>query len=364
MARRALSGGVALFLFLIVSETQSQAQYPGGFGEWGWMNFSSTAEGDLARGLGAFLEGAGFYNYKTAKAESIDADTIKRWNEYMYESNRVASRLHRSRLAARRQSIIEKRERRQEQLRNTPTAADITSGDALNNVLEEISDPRVYVRRLPAAKATVPGEMIRKIPFRKAVAGITVSIYQLIEGGPPAVLKRPEFAAELSAISSSGKELRAQIEAADEPKHETIASLLEAIGKAESKVASSLTRNSRERTDADRYLKALHGLIGMLRTPAIDVILAGVEKRPEVTLSDLVAFMNSFSLRFGAASSAQERQVYGSLYPKLVELRTEATAALASAAAPPSVAGAAEDFFSKMSDEDLKKEVPTTAAPK
>ena len=44
------------------------------------------------------------------------------------------------------------------------------------------------------------------------------------------------------------------------------------------------SRNTRERNEVDRYLKALHGLIGMLETPALEVILSGVDKRPEATL--------------------------------------------------------------------------------
>ena len=43
--------------------------------------------------------------------------------------------------------------------------------------------------------------------------------------------------------------------------------------------------------------------------------------------------MNAFNLRFGAASTPAQRQVYDTLYPKLVELRNEVAPALAATTA-------------------------------
>ena len=89
------------------------------------------------------------------------------------------------------------------------------------------------------------------------------------------------------------------------------------------KVDATLPRNSQGRRDAEKFLKAAYGLAKMLETPAIDVLLAGVEKRPDTTLGDLLAFMHSFNLRFGPAQSPRQRTVYSELYPKLVRLRDE-----------------------------------------
>ena len=49
----------------------------GGFGGW-----SSTVDGDVARGMGAFAAGEGIYNYNTAVANSINANTIVRGNSF------------------------------------------------------------------------------------------------------------------------------------------------------------------------------------------------------------------------------------------------------------------------------------------
>jgi len=105
-------------------------------------------------------------------------------------------------------------------------------------------------------------------------------------------------------------------------------------------------------------LKGLHGLVGMLKTPAIDVILSGVENRPDATLGELLNFMTAFNLRFGVASTPQQREIYSTLYPKLVQLRNEIAPALATSAAPRTSGTEAEDFFSVMSDKDLQKKTP------
>ncbi len=90
----------------------------------------------------------------------------------------------------------------------------------------------------------------------------------------------------------------------------------------------------------------------------LDVILAGVEKRPEATLGELLNFMTAFNLRFGVAGTPQQRQVYNMLYPKLVQLRNEIAPALATTAAPKTNGHEPEDFFSVMSDKDLEKKAP------
>ena len=100
----------------------------------------------------------------------------------------------------------------------------------------------------------------------------------------------------------------------------------------------------------------------MLKTPAIDVILAGVENRPDATLGEMLNFMTAFNLRFGVASTPQQRQIYSTLYPKLVQLRNEIAPALATSAAPRTSGIEAEDFFSVMSDNDLQKKAPRPEA--
>ena len=144
----------------------------------------------------------------------------------------------------------------------------LLSGDALNVALDEINDPRVYAKALQGAKVKIGGQTIRNIPFQKASAAITVSIHQLTKEPPPAPLLRPEFESDRETIKGLGQKVRKQIEADKPPDPETLNQLLALIHAAEEKADKLFPANSRDRTEADRYLKALHGLVAMLQTPA------------------------------------------------------------------------------------------------
>jgi hypothetical protein len=364
MTRRFLTAGALAFVLAAAHGTQALAQYgnyPGGYGGYGWGGWGGggqTVQGSIARGMGVYAAGAGYYNQQTAIANSINTNTVMRWNQYVYESQMNANRLHHGKLALEKYNNIKDVDKIQKRLRDNPEPADIYRGDAMNVALDEVSDPRVYTKALQGAKAKIGGEMIRNIPFQYASAAITVSIHQLTRGKPPEALLRPEFASDREAIKALGQEVRKQIEDEKNPEPETVKKLLAAIHAAEVKADSILPKNSRDRDQADKYLKALHGLVAMLETPAIDVILSGAEKRPDATLGELLSFMSAFNLRFGAASTPEQKLVYNSLYPKLVELRNEVAPALATSAPPQTSGDEAGDFFSGMSYDDLKKKAP------
>jgi len=120
-----------------------------------------------------------------------------------------------------------------------------------------------------------------------------------------------------------------------------------------------LRPNSLESKQADRYLKALHGLVVMLKTPKLDGYLEGVEKRNDASVGELLNFMTSFNLRFGPAVTPPQRKAYTELYPQLAKLRDESAKAMAgSTPTQPAAASALEDFFSTMTYDDLQKKAP------
>ena len=168
--------------------------------------------------------------------------------------------------------------------------------------------PGFTPRLLQGAKVTIGGENIRQIPFRYASAAITFSIHQLTKGPLPASLQTPEFEADREAFKALDQQITEQIAEGKEPDPATVEKLIAVIYAAEEKAARLLPRNTRARNEADRFLKGLHGLAAMLKTPAIDVILSGVENRPDATLGELLNFMTAFNLRFGVASTPQQRR--------------------------------------------------------
>ena len=246
MTRRSRIAYALVLALTAAHGTSARAQwgYPGGYGGWGWGGWGATSlQGDMARGLGVYAAGAGMYNQQTAVANSINADTVMRWNQYVYESQMEANRIYQATQARQRaenkQSFNEIRDR----VRNNPTPNDVYRGDALNACLDEINNPRVYAKALDAGKVKIGSQTIRNIPFQYAAAAITVSIHQLTKGGPPKSLMTPEFEEERTQIKAMGQELRKELENGKEPNPETINKMLSLINKAEDKADKILPRN-------------------------------------------------------------------------------------------------------------------------
>jgi hypothetical protein len=362
MTRRHLCALATLCALWAHAGTPALAQscsFPGGFGEFGWGGWGvGTVEGDVAAGLGDFAAGLGFYEKMSAIGHAIELDTVIRWNEYLnasaIESNR--RRLARSareseRNAAATEGILKR-------LRDNPEARDIASGDALNIALQEIDNPKVYRRALKAAGVKIGGDTVRKIPFRYAAAAIEIGIHHLATGAMPRALLRPEFEADRQKLKELDQALLDQVDDDKDPDPTTVKKLLEEIYAFEEKASKVLTGSTLERTQAERYLKALHGLVAMLNAPALEPALAGVEKRPDTTLGELIRFMSVYNLRFGKAKTPAQREIYRSLYSQLVQVRNEVAPLVASAKVPKTTGSEAEDFFAAMTDADLHKKSP------
>ncbi|MFO0893267.1 MAG: hypothetical protein U0790_29530, partial [Isosphaeraceae bacterium] len=173
MIRRPVLAGALLLALAAFQGNEAKAQwgYPGGYGGYGWGGWgASTAQGDIARGLGMYAMGAGYYNQQTAIANSINTDTVMRWNQYVYEGQKEANRLHHGKLVLQRQLANTSADQIRERLRNNPEPRDIYQGDAMNVALDEINDPRVYAKALEGAKAKISPRTIRDIPFQYAAA--------------------------------------------------------------------------------------------------------------------------------------------------------------------------------------------------
>jgi hypothetical protein len=353
------------------ASARAQFFYPPGFGGWGWGGWGgmSTIGGDVAHGMGIFAAGAGMYNQQSAVARSIDADTEMRWNTYWSNEQQVASSRLRARMVNRQQTTIEAQKAIQQRIRENPTPTDIQNGNALNAILDEVTRPPIYFLALKGSKARIGGEAVRNIPFQYAVAAITYSVHDLTRGEPPRVLRGDAFTASREAVRTITDQLLTEAEERGELDPKTIQQAKERIRALRAKVEATIPAGTQDRRDADRHLKALMGLARMLDTPALEVLLAGVEKRPDTTLGELLAFMSSFNLRFGAARTSQQRVVYNQLFPLLAALRTEVqtagTRAPSPAPSPGQVASAPQDFFEGMEYEHVDpKKAPPPPGPK
>ncbi len=78
-----------LTLVLLTSPAPANAQ---GWGWEGWGGWTTTPETAFAQGMGHYYTGAGIFEEKTAIAHSINADTLMRWNDYIFQANQEAAR--------------------------------------------------------------------------------------------------------------------------------------------------------------------------------------------------------------------------------------------------------------------------------
>jgi hypothetical protein len=371
--KRGLRWAAAAAVVLMIQGGVARAQYtyPGGYGGYGWGGWGgggATVGGDQARGMGVFAAGAGQYNQQTAVARSINAQTAMQWNEYLYQSSMEAGRIMRKNDLIKRKEDLTNYTAIQTRIRDNPNEGDIMRGDALNVALEEVTAPKVYLKALQGAKLPVPGTAIREIPFNYASEALTLSVDDITKNGPPELLQRPEFTEDGRALRAVGQKIRAE---ANEQKPIDPAQVQEAQGLIKKMMKTikdnpkEFPKNAPKTVEADNWLKGLYGLISMLETPAIDVLLSGVEKRPDTTLGDLLSFMHAFNLRFGPAKTPQQRQIYTELFPVLDKVRDE----IAAAGIPPSgpaARNAPGQFFQHMDvkDMDAKPKTPPPPAPR
>jgi hypothetical protein len=298
----------------------AQYGYPGGYGGYGWGGWGagSTVGGSLARGLGYFNMGRGAYNYDTAAANSINADTVMRWNEYLYQSQRVATRRYHAIRDARHARAERARDEIADRLRNHPERRDITNGDALNVLLDVLTAPEAGSMAMRIS-TPIHHEVIPDIPFEFATEGVTICLDRMaLHEQWPLALRVEAFRPEREALR---KALQAALEEDEkgtiEPK--TIETVQAAIDALRIKFDETVPTTDPGYIESRDRLKAIAGLTKLLYSPKIEQIIAELEDYQGTTLGDLLGFMQAFNLRFAPANSFRQRQIYFKLYGMLAE---------------------------------------------
>ena len=188
---------------LAAPAARGQWGYPGGFGDFGWMGWgATTALGDEARGMGMFAAGMGQYNLNTAIGQSINADTVMRFNEYLWESQQLRNQRFFQRQAERRERVNESARAIYTRLSTNPERRDIHRGDALNVLMDQLTAPGVYSRSISGAQAALPVSLVMQIPFKHAPQAITISLEEL-NNHPPMAIMDAAFEQERAAFKEA-----------------------------------------------------------------------------------------------------------------------------------------------------------------
>jgi len=302
--------------------------------------------------------GAGIYNEQTAVANSINADTLIRLNNYWYNSYLESMRMYHETKEYNIQKNKVTYEKIMDRLNNHPTARDVENGDALNAVLTELSDPRVSSSALKASRPLIPAQDIREIPFKNNSEMVTIVLSDIKKASKwPAVLDNDQFAEEKRTFEEVVDQARQEDEVG-EISSQTMNKANALVTHLRAKLEKQPLPEFRDQQEATKWLKTLAGLVRMLGMPDTKDAFDELKKVKTTSVGNLLAFMQTFNLRFGPATSPKERMLYNKLYPVLDETRdrirealgTKADAATTARANPTEVGEA----FSKMTLDQIQ----------
>ncbi len=312
---------------LMAGQAHAQYYYPtgygaGGYGFGGWGG--DSAVGDIARGFGAYAAGKGAYEVDDAQAGSINTDTVLRFNQYLYNSSLEAQRRYNASKSRRMNLDKANYDAHLARLRDNPTEADIASGDALNTILDQLSNPKLMNgSALRLANGNVSPQAIRDIPFRDETDAITISLDELTDQKSwPLPLRSDEFTPEREAYIKAVDDALEEDKDGGSLKPETVKRVRDSVARLYAKVNDTIPKTKQpDHLQAMNYLKGLAGMSRMLEKPNVESILSELEKVKTTTVGNLISFMHAYNLRFASADTPKQRAVYRDLYASLSEAR-------------------------------------------
>jgi len=306
--------GLAVIFTLSAGSARAQWGYGRGGGYGGW---SSSLQGDVARGLGAYATGAGIYNRQTAIARSINADTYMRLNEYFYEAHKTATREYWAKKYSDLAKTKDAYALHQAQLEKNPTALDVETGDALNRALDQLTDPRIGSSTIRMATGQVDSSLIADIPFRNNTEAITVVLSEVKKATKwPTALYERRFADDKKKFEEIVDQARKEDEEGD-ISPETIEKAHALVASLKSKLETMPIADPAENQAAINFVKTLGGLIHLLEQPDTKTVVDELRKVTTTSLANLLGFMHAFNLRFGPVTTPRQKIAYNKLYPLL-----------------------------------------------
>ena len=165
------------FLFLVLL-TMSIAAMAGGRARSQFVGYvapGSTAPGDYLRGVGIEAAGMGMYNWNTAVAESIHANTSIRVDQYVREVLREGRVQYATQRKEQRDRFDANYAAIRKRISEHPEAIDLMSGRALNDALDKLDDPMISESAFRQSQGRLSIEDIRKITFKLGEKGASFS---------------------------------------------------------------------------------------------------------------------------------------------------------------------------------------------
>jgi hypothetical protein len=309
----------ALLLTLLISAPSTLAQdvvLPG-----------STVEGDILRGQGQFLKGMAWYELNAARARELDVKTIReldQWNREVYEAyqRELAASASRRR-AVRNERLADAKRRlaeREQRLRTKPSVDDVQSGDALNALLLDLSDPSISESAWRYAKIPLPDSLsIPRLIFQfaprrgdKNSQTLTKSLIALgrldVVGRWPAYLAIDELSRERHEYEKAYGKVRDQSLTG----RLTLGTILEfdkAVDALDAKARTAVPAARNFRAAAVQAMDGMKKATGMFDASTVGFaqeMIADTHDHRAQTVGELLAFMRKYRLLFAPADKRPE----------------------------------------------------------
>ena len=289
----------------------------------------STPEGDYLRGGGVFLRGAGIYNYYTAAGNSINADTMIRVNEYIYQSikhENAEQARHRAEARSRR---LARYNTIRDRVENDPNQNDVLKGDALNALFGQLVGPRFHPSSYRANSFQLDADVVQKIPFFHGPHQATIAMSRISPAGKwPIALRGAEFARERRNYERA---LDAVLEMQLDRKtsRESLAVLNTALRDLFERLDQVIPpEKDTLYLEAKNYLRRLDVSREMMKKKDIEMIIGEIDRYSGTTVHDLMVFMQKYNLRFAIPEIGDERAAYPKLYAAMRQQLDELNDAL------------------------------------
>jgi hypothetical protein len=297
---------------------------------------AQTYEESVARGQGAFLRGAGWYNLRTAQARAINIEANKSWIEHLrkaqsdrrawddqkaYQNKRDREELHREMA------------KRDHELRTNPTSKDVLSGAALNILIYDLTDPDFFGRWQSVSPVPLPaGASVKKLVFTftppsastQASAALSRGVIALsrleIKDNWPSMMTKDELAKERKAYEDAYTRAKDKVVSGEYAVDEILA-LDAALKNLKSKVMTEIPSEFGYRTATLKFVENLSVATRMFDANTVDYareILIDTKDHDATTVEELVEFMTKYRLQFAnSQSSSTAPEVYQQIYERL-----------------------------------------------
>jgi len=331
----------------------------------------STVQGDILRGQGQYLKGMAWYELNAARARELDVKTAReldQWNWEIYEAyqREIAAAAARRR-SVRNELLADAKRRlaeREQRLRSKPTVDDVQSGDALNALLLDLSDPTISESAWRYAKVSLPDTLsIPRLIFQfaprrgdRTSQSLTKSLIALgrldVADRWPVYLAIDELSWERQAYEKAyGKIMAQSLEG-----KLTLGAILEfdkAVEALDVKARAAVPKARNFRAAAVQAMDGMKKASGMFDASTIGFaqeMIADTHNHRAQTVGELLAFMRKYRLLF---ASADKRPEDAEQYLRLYRLLRQQKDLFGEKADAPPEAPIAGDWIALFNGRDL-----------